>query len=110
MGAIGMCLFIAFAMLDQPETFQVLVDMMSALLGLSMATDEVGNLGMSILNNKKDCKSRNDFTAYHDQLPDFLLKQKLRINDKIKCLIGRLNVDKSTSLGGRSFGSPPQCK
>jgi len=28
--AVGMCLFIAFAVLDQPETFQALIDMINA--------------------------------------------------------------------------------
>ena len=30
----GMCLFIAFAVLDQPETFQALLDMLNAFYGL----------------------------------------------------------------------------
>ncbi len=31
--ATGMCLFIAFAVLDQPETFQALIDMINAFYG-----------------------------------------------------------------------------
>ena len=51
--ATGMCLFIAFAMLDQPETFQALVDMIIAFYGLSMTADDVTELGKSILKNER---------------------------------------------------------
>ena len=34
--ATGMCLFIAFAVLDQPETFQALIDMINAFYGLNL--------------------------------------------------------------------------
>jgi aldehyde:ferredoxin oxidoreductase len=61
--AIGMCLFIAFAMLDQSETFQVLLDMISTFFELSMATDGVTAVGTSILRNERDFNSRAAFTA-----------------------------------------------
>ena len=32
----GMCLFIAFAVLDQPETFQALLDLLNAFYGLNL--------------------------------------------------------------------------
>lgn len=75
--ATGMCLFIAFAMLDQPETFQALVDMIIAFYGLSMTADDVTELGKSILKNERDFNTRAGFTAQHDRLPDFFLKEKL---------------------------------
>ena len=37
----GMCLFIAFAVLDQPETFQALIEMINAFYGLSLTADDV---------------------------------------------------------------------
>jgi aldehyde:ferredoxin oxidoreductase len=43
--ATGMCLFIAFALLDQPETFQALIDMINAFHGLDMGADDVMELG-----------------------------------------------------------------
>ena len=45
----GMCLFIAFAVMDQPETFQALIDMINAFYGLSLNADGVADLGKSIL-------------------------------------------------------------
>ncbi|MGC9975845.1 MAG: aldehyde ferredoxin oxidoreductase C-terminal domain-containing protein [Syntrophales bacterium] len=37
----GMCLFIAFAVLDQPDTFQALIDMLNAFYGLKLTADDV---------------------------------------------------------------------
>ena len=45
----GMCLFIAFAILDQPETFQALLDMLGAFHGITMTGDDVVALGKSVL-------------------------------------------------------------
>ena len=41
----GMCLFIAFAVLDQPETFQALIDSINAFYGLNLTGDDVVALG-----------------------------------------------------------------
>ena len=35
----GMCLFIAFAILDQPETFQAMLDLLSAFSGVPLTAD-----------------------------------------------------------------------
>ena len=45
--ATGMCLFIAFAVLDQPETFQALIDMLNAFYGWNLTGDDVTALGKS---------------------------------------------------------------
>ena len=37
----GMCLFIAFAIMDQPETFQALLDLLNSFYGLSLTGDDV---------------------------------------------------------------------
>jgi aldehyde:ferredoxin oxidoreductase len=75
--ATGMCLFIAFAVLDQPETFQALIDMINAFYGLNLTADDVTALGKSILKNERDFNSRAGFTAQQDRLPDFFKKEKL---------------------------------
>jgi len=73
----GMCIFIAFAAMDQPETFQALIDMINAFYGLSLDADGVAELGKSVLNKERDFNRRAGFTAEHDRLPDFFLKEKL---------------------------------
>jgi aldehyde:ferredoxin oxidoreductase len=73
----GMCLFIAFAVLDQPETFQALIDMINAFYGGELTADGVTELGKSVLKTERDFNTRAGFTAKDDRLPDYFLKEKL---------------------------------
>jgi len=73
----GMCLFIAFAVLDQPDTFQALIDMLNAFYDLSLTADDVTELGKSILKKERDFNTRAGFTAEHDRLPEFFKKEPL---------------------------------
>jgi aldehyde:ferredoxin oxidoreductase len=75
--ATGMCLFIAFAILDQPETFQALVDMLSAFGGTPLTADDVTALGTSILKAERDFNERAGFTKQDDRLPDYFKKESL---------------------------------
>jgi aldehyde:ferredoxin oxidoreductase len=75
--ATGMCLFIAFAVLDQPETFNALVDMISAFTGQNLTADDVTELGKNILSFERDFNSRAGFTAKDDRLPDFFKAEAL---------------------------------
>jgi aldehyde:ferredoxin oxidoreductase len=75
--ATGMCLFIAFAILDQPETFQSLVDMIGAFTGQDMTGDDVVALGKSILTNERDFNERAGFTSKDDRLPEYFKKESL---------------------------------
>jgi len=67
----GMCLFIAFAILDQPETFQALLDMLNAFYGLNLTADGVTELGKKVLSMERDFNARAGFTAQQDRLPRF---------------------------------------
>lgn len=71
----GMCLFIAFAVLDQPETFQALIDMINANYGLSLTADDVTELGKSVLKNERDFNRAAGFAAEHDRLPLYFRKE-----------------------------------
>jgi aldehyde:ferredoxin oxidoreductase len=73
----GMCLFVTMAALDQPDTFQALIDMLNAFYGLSMTADDFTELGKSILKNERDFNARAGFTAKHDRLPEFFKKEPL---------------------------------
>jgi aldehyde:ferredoxin oxidoreductase len=75
--ATGMCLFIAFAVLDQPETFQALLDMLNAFYGLNLSGDDVSALGKSILKSERDFNIKAGFTSVHDRLPEFFSKEQL---------------------------------
>jgi len=71
----GMCLFIAFAILDQPETFQALLDMLNAFYGAGMTAEDVTALGKRILTMERDFNIRAGFSKEQDRLPMFFKTQ-----------------------------------
>lgn len=75
--ATGLCLFIAFAILDQPDTFQAMLDLLNACYGLNLTGDDVVALGKSILKNERDFNMQAGLTAAHDRLPEFFKKEQL---------------------------------
>ncbi|MDH3883068.1 MAG: aldehyde ferredoxin oxidoreductase [Desulfobacterales bacterium] len=75
--ATGMCLFVAFPVLDQPETFQALIDLINAFYGLSLTADDVTALGKSILTNEREFNLAAGLSSKHDRLPEYFKKEKL---------------------------------
>ncbi len=75
--ATGMCLFIAFAILDQPETFQSLVDLVGSFVGADMTANDVTELGKNILKMERDFNKRAGFTNNDDRLPEFFKDEAL---------------------------------
>jgi len=73
----GMCLFIAFAIMDQPETFQALLDLINAFYGLNLMADDVVELGKKVLKMERDFNIRAGFTKEQDRLPPFFKTQPL---------------------------------
>jgi aldehyde:ferredoxin oxidoreductase len=73
----GMCLFIAFAVLDQPETFQALIDLLNSFYGLSLTADDVAALGKKVLSTERDFNRRAGFGPEDDRLPRFFEQEKL---------------------------------
>ena len=71
----GMCLFIAFAVLDQPETFQALIDCINSFYGLKLTGDDVAALGKSVLQKERDFNRAAGFTAEQDRLPEYFKKE-----------------------------------
>jgi aldehyde:ferredoxin oxidoreductase len=67
----GMCLFIAFPVLDQPETFQALIDLLNSFYGLSLTAADVVALGKKVLSAERDFNARAGFTALDDRLPRY---------------------------------------
>jgi aldehyde:ferredoxin oxidoreductase len=73
----GMCLFIAFAILDQPDTFQSLLDLLGSFGGQKLTGDDVVGLGKSILKMEREFNTKAGFTKEMDRLPDYFKKEKL---------------------------------
>jgi len=72
----GMCLFIAFAILDQPDTFQALLDLLNSFYGLNLTADGVTELGKKVLTFERDFNARAGFTAQQDRLPSYFKTEK----------------------------------
>jgi aldehyde:ferredoxin oxidoreductase len=73
----GMCLFIAFAILDQPDTFQALLDLIGGFTGAPLTGDDVVALGKSILKQEREFNAKAGFTKAMDRLPDYFKNEKL---------------------------------
>ena len=73
----GLCLFVAFALLDNPEALQCLVDMINARFGLALTTDDVTALGRQVLHDERSFNRDAGFTPAQDRLPAFF-KEKLK--------------------------------
>lgn len=67
----GMCLFIAFAALDNVECLPALVDMINARFGTKLTLDDVLNLGKHILKTERAFNEAAGFTKEDDRLPEF---------------------------------------
>jgi aldehyde:ferredoxin oxidoreductase len=76
-----MCLFIAFPAMDQPETFQALIDALNSFYGWNLTADDVAEYGKSVLKNERDFNTRAGFTSEHDRLPEFFKKEALPPHD-----------------------------
>ncbi|MDX9786093.1 MAG: aldehyde ferredoxin oxidoreductase C-terminal domain-containing protein [Desulfobacterales bacterium] len=73
----GMCLFIAFAILDQADTFQALLDVISTFTGASLTADDVTALGQKVLKMERTFNEKAGFSNKDDRLPTFFQKQPL---------------------------------
>jgi aldehyde:ferredoxin oxidoreductase len=69
--ATGLCLFVAFAVLDTPDALQCIVDMLNARYGLNLVAGDVVTLGKQILHDERSFNRDAGFTKAHDRLPEF---------------------------------------
>jgi aldehyde:ferredoxin oxidoreductase len=69
--SIGLCLFVAFSVLENPEAMNAVVDMLNAKFGLTLPLQEVVNLGKKVLETEMDFNRRAGFTEADNRLPDF---------------------------------------
>jgi aldehyde:ferredoxin oxidoreductase len=73
----GLCLFVAFAVLDKPEAFEAIYEMINALYGLNLGPDDVFGLGRSILSTERKFNTAAGFTNVHDRLPEWMKTEAL---------------------------------
>ena len=73
----GLCLFVAFAVLDNEEAVPTIVNMLNAQYGISLTPDDVTALGKDILKVEREFNKKRGFTKADDRLPEFFQKEKL---------------------------------
>lgn len=81
--ATGLCLFVAFPVLDIPEAFDAIVDMLNARFGTSLTGEDVSALGMSILKTEREFNRKAGINEAHDRLPEFFAEETLPPHDSI---------------------------
>lgn len=67
----GMCIFTAFAALDDEKCLPALVDMINARFGTELIMEDITGLGARILKLERDFNMRAGFGAAQDRLPEF---------------------------------------
>jgi aldehyde:ferredoxin oxidoreductase len=75
--ASGYCLFITFAVLDDADGLEGVVESCNAVLGTNWTTDDIGRIGREVLKLELDFNARAGFTKAHDRLPEFMSYEKL---------------------------------
>jgi len=75
--ATGLCLFVAFPVLDNPEGLPTIVEMINAQYGLDLTVNDVVALGQSILKTELAFNIKAGFTKADDRLPEFFYTDKL---------------------------------
>jgi aldehyde:ferredoxin oxidoreductase len=75
--ATGYCLFIAFAILDQQDTFNAMVDTINGMYDLNMTGDDVVALGKKILSMEREFNQKAGFTKEDDRLPRFMKREAI---------------------------------
>jgi len=73
----GMCLFIAFAALDDEKCLPALIDLINARFDIALTGDDVVNLGKYILKTERAFNQAAGFTNLDDRLPEFFYTEPL---------------------------------
>jgi len=75
--SLGLCLFVAFAVLDTPDALQVIADLVASATGKPFSVDDIVNLGVNTLKDEIAFNKAAGFTSKDDQLPDFFKNEPL---------------------------------
>ncbi|MCG8471435.1 MAG: aldehyde ferredoxin oxidoreductase [Desulfobacterales bacterium] len=78
--AAGLCIFVAFPVLDSEEGFGMIVDMINARYGTTLTADDVLAIGIQTLETEKAFNKEAGFTKKDDRLPG-MFNSKLAPHD-----------------------------
>ncbi|MCR4413951.1 MAG: hypothetical protein NUV77_16165 [Thermoguttaceae bacterium] len=75
--AAGLCLFVAFAVLDDPKALDAICEMFAAYHNRPFSAGDLLELGKRTLARERRFNTAAGFTAASDRLPGFFKKEKL---------------------------------
>jgi aldehyde:ferredoxin oxidoreductase len=81
--AMGLCIFVAFPVLDNPAAFEAIVEMATAHTGKDWNADELMLLGKKVLTYERLFNQHAGFTAADDRLPAYMYTEKLAPHDVV---------------------------
>ncbi|HEY5541523.1 MAG TPA: aldehyde ferredoxin oxidoreductase C-terminal domain-containing protein [Coriobacteriia bacterium] len=81
--ALGLCIFVAFPVLDIPEALDAIHEMLEAHTGTKYDTAALMQMGKEVLTIERLFNARAGFTAADDRLPAFFRTDKLPPHDVV---------------------------
>jgi aldehyde:ferredoxin oxidoreductase len=81
--SFGLCIFVAFAVLDIPAAFEAIVEMANAHTGESWDANDVLNVGKEALAMERLYNEGAGMTAADDRIPAYMLTEKLPPHDVV---------------------------
>jgi aldehyde:ferredoxin oxidoreductase len=79
--AAGLCLFVAFAVLDEPAAMEAICQMLGGLFGRPFSADDFLAIGRRTLVRERRFNAAAGFAAAADRLPDYFKTEKLAPHD-----------------------------
>jgi aldehyde:ferredoxin oxidoreductase len=79
----GLCLFVAFAVIDNEGALPEIANMLNAQYGANITIPDIISLGQEILTIEKEFNKRAGFTKADDRLPEFFKDEKLAPHDVV---------------------------
>lgn len=80
----GLCLFVAFCVLDVPDAAQAVVDLINAHRGTTWSPEEyVETLGKATLRREREFNRLAGLDARDDRLPDFMKREALAPHNSV---------------------------
>ncbi|RYD01583.1 hypothetical protein N752_28830 [Desulforamulus aquiferis] len=67
----GLCLFVAFSLLDKPEVYQAMIDLIDARIGPNTTEDDIIELGKYVLGVERKFNEAAGINKAADRLPEF---------------------------------------
>jgi len=77
----GLCLFVAFAVLDDQDAMDAICEMLAGFYGRPFSEDDFAAMGKATLAGERRFNASAGFTAADDRLPDFFKTEKLTPHD-----------------------------